>query len=84
MKTVVINPQQLLFGGSNFHCVFFVALFTAVFEALSPRLSPGPCLKIGVPGNFHSCHNKVSMSNEVGQYEMTLKSMPSWRRGRHA
>ena len=61
---------------------FFSLRFSPHFSLhFSPCLSPGSCLLIVVPGNFHSCHHKVSMSNEVGQHKLTLKNMPSWRRG---
>ena len=72
MKTVVINPKQLFFCGRIFHRIFrcvFRCTFRRTFSLhFSPHLSPGPSLQIVLPENFHSCHNKASMSNEVAQY----------------
>ena len=38
---------------------FFAALFATTFA---------PSLQTVAPWNFHSCHDKTSMSNEVAQY----------------
>ena len=70
-----MNPKLLFFCGRVFHLFFLTAFFDALFRLrfslhFSPRLSPGSRLYIVLPGNFHSCHNKLSMSNEVCQ--------PSW------
>ena len=83
------NPKQLFFCGRIFHRVFrcvFHRTFRRTFRRtssphFSPHLSPCLSLQLVAPGNFHSCHNKASMSNEVAQYRKTPRNMPSWRRG---